>query len=285
MRTITRIIFSLLLLVAASPVAQAQSYCNVTTASAYTMQMPGITNFQLGTINRTSLGVECGSVNCNSVVSTSQTQQTTNLEQGKQYTISMTHSKDQANFPNARNNLRVYIDFNKNGTLNDATETVMSMDLQTPGTQTANFTVPANATLGTTRLRATAKMSADAGHSLPTPCDIPVDNLGYHGEIEDYTVTIIQATGITENNASALGMSVYPNPFTQAANVAYTLTEKAMVTVEVFNILGEKVATLVNENQSAGNYLYDISAFANKGVYFVKLTAGDKTGTQRLVQL
>ena len=188
--------------------AKAQTYCDVNTANAYTMNMPGITNFQLNTIDRTSGSVECSSTNCNSYVNTGLS---TSLEQGKTYTVSITHSQDGVYFPGARNNIRVWIDYDNNGTLDDAGETAVSL-IKTSGTNSATFTVPLNAALGSTRMRVTAKMSIDGGHTLPTPCDNPADPLGYHGEIEDYTVDIIAPTGIDNLLSQNQQIQIYPNP-------------------------------------------------------------------------
>jgi type IX secretion system substrate protein len=67
----------------------------------------------------------------------------------------------------------------------------------------------------------------------------------------------------------------YPNPFNPATQIRYALPERAHVSLKVYNLLGQEMATLVNQDQAAGNY---IALFeANKlpsGVYFYKLQAG-----------
>lgn len=239
----------------------AQTYCNVTTALTYSSNMPGITNFTLNTINRTSAAIECTGSGCNSYVNTGET---TTLELGQTYTISITHTEDTVLFPGDRNNIRVWIDYNNNGSWNDAGETVVSMDLEFAGTTFANFTVPLTATLGTTGMRITAKMSPDGGHIAPTPCDIPADPIGYHGEIEDYSVTISSVASGIEDNFKGNTVSVFPNP---GNGLIYVESEAKFSSIEIMNILGNRVyfsevnaekAEIDLVNEPKGMYFYRI---------------------------
>ena len=267
-----------IIIVGIAPAANAQ-YCMLPNRTCYASVQPGITNFKLNTIDRTSNNVESSTA----VVVT--TGLSTSLQRGKTYTISMTHSEDATNFPGARNNLRVWIDYDQNKRYSDTGETVWSQNLVSPGTTTYSFTVPANAKLGTTGLRATAKMSADAGHSLPSPCDSPADPIGYHGEMEDYTVNIIGGVGIEDIQSNVLNFCAYPNPFNGLANISYELAEKSAVTLEVYNMLGEKILAIAkNPLQTPGSYSYSFNLDAPVGIYIIKLTTGDSVYTQQLVK-
>lgn len=160
-------------------------YCNLAGQTPYSNLQPGITNFKLNTINRTSGNSESAS----GVLVT--TGLTTTLIAGQTYTISISHSEDTQFFQGDRNNLRVWVDYNNNFSYTDAGETVLSVDLQPPATTySSTFVVPLATTPGTYHLRATAKMSSDAGHTIPTPCNVPPDPIGYHGEMEDYTFVV-----------------------------------------------------------------------------------------------
>lgn len=209
------------------------TYCDVTTAMAYTLKMPGISRFQLNDIDRGSLAVECGSVMCNSYVMTGVS---TSLEQGKAYTVSITHTRDDDFFPDTRNNLRVWIDWDQDAIFDDASETAVLVNYAEVGTTTATFIVPSNAKLGATRLRATAKMSDDAGHTIPTPCDDPPDPIGYHGEIEDYEVSIVvPTTSVAEEGVRAVSHRVLPHPVTQDATI---LIDGEAAKIEIVDMMG-----------------------------------------------
>ena len=262
-----------------SVAAIAQTWCVPTTLIPYDANMPGITNFTLGTINRTSQGNEHGTQNNYTLCS-----QVTNLTQGQTYTVSITFIIDAQICPDM--NLRVWIDYNQDGQLDDPGETVISADNQLPGTYTGSFTVPMTATLGQTRLRATAKMTSNGGHSLPSPCDIPQDQLGYHGEMEDYNVTIVAPTGLNDLSISPLAFTLSPNPANDIINVNYTLKNNSNVTVEVFNMVGERCAVLVNGMETAGDHNIKMNAAEqnlSSGIYFVKIKCGDVAETKKLI--
>jgi hypothetical protein len=67
----------------------------------------------------------------------------------------------------------------------------------------------------------------------------------------------------------------FPNPFNPATQIIYSLPQDSRVQVSVYNIRGEKVATLVNEDQEAGSHtIVWNAAQAGSGIYFIKLEAG-----------
>lgn len=69
----------------------------------------------------------------------------------------------------------------------------------------------------------------------------------------------------------------YPNPFNPSTNIVYSLPQQSKVTLEVFTLLGQKVATLVNNNiQDAGNYSIQFNANGlSSGMYIYRLQAGN----------
>ncbi|HTY57349.1 MAG TPA: S8 family serine peptidase [Bacteroidota bacterium] len=78
----------------------------------------------------------------------------------------------------------------------------------------------------------------------------------------------------------------YPNPFNPATTIRYGLPRSAHVSLTLFNILGQKVATLVDEQQEGGTYSvrFDGTGCAS-GVYFYRLQAGGYVKTKRLLIL
>jgi hypothetical protein len=82
----------------------------------------------------------------------------------------------------------------------------------------------------------------------------------------------------------------YPNPFNPSTTIQFSIPEKTIVKLEVFNSLGEHVSTLVSEELIAGNYKYEWDAeFAagglSSGIYYYKLSANDFVQTKKLVLL
>ena len=69
-------------------------------------------------------------------------------------------------------------------------------------------------------------------------------------------------------------ISNYPNPFNPATTINYQLPKDGMVTIKVYDILGKEVATLVNEQKSAGYYKVDFDASKmTSGVYIAAIQA------------
>jgi len=67
----------------------------------------------------------------------------------------------------------------------------------------------------------------------------------------------------------------FPNPFNPATQIIYSLPQNAKVELSIYNIRGEKVATLVNDDQEAGSYtIVWNAAQAGSGIYFIRLEVG-----------
>ena len=68
----------------------------------------------------------------------------------------------------------------------------------------------------------------------------------------------------------------YPNPFNPSTTIEFALPTPGFVRLSIFNILGEKVATPVSEDLTAGSYKYEWDATElTSGIYFYRLKAGD----------
>jgi Secretion system C-terminal sorting domain len=78
----------------------------------------------------------------------------------------------------------------------------------------------------------------------------------------------------------------YPNPFNPITAINYSIPENENVSLEVYNILGQKIMTLMNEYKMAGYYSINFNAgeFAS-GVYIYRLTAGRNNSTKKMLLL
>lgn len=78
----------------------------------------------------------------------------------------------------------------------------------------------------------------------------------------------------------------YPNPFNPTTQISFDLPAAAKVTLDVFNVLGQKVSTLVNENLDAGTHVveFDGASYAS-GVYFYHISADNFSQTKKMVML
>jgi hypothetical protein len=78
----------------------------------------------------------------------------------------------------------------------------------------------------------------------------------------------------------------YPNPFNPETHIAFSIPTQNRVRLSVWNALGEKVTTLVDEVRAAGKYtaLFNASEFSS-GVFFYKLEAGSYTLTKKMLFL
>ncbi len=78
----------------------------------------------------------------------------------------------------------------------------------------------------------------------------------------------------------------YPNPFNPSTSIEYTIPSESFVELKVFDVLGNEVATLVNEQQQAGVYRADFSADnLPSGMYFARLTANEFTQVVKMILL
>ena len=78
----------------------------------------------------------------------------------------------------------------------------------------------------------------------------------------------------------------YPNPFNPTTIISYQIPEQQLVTLKVYDILGNEITTLVNEEKSAGNFEVEFDASSlPSGVYFYQLRSGDFTQSKKMILL
>ena len=89
------------------------------------------------------------------------------------------------------------------------------------------------------------------------------------------TATVVENFSLSQN---------YPNPFNPTTTISYSLDKAADISLDVYNVIGQKVATLASGRVNAGEYTadFDASSLAS-GLYFYTLTSGDVSITKKMV--
>jgi 3-phytase len=78
----------------------------------------------------------------------------------------------------------------------------------------------------------------------------------------------------------------YPNPFNPITIINYGISEKTNVSLKIYNSLGVEIATLINEEKSAGKYTKKFDATGlPSGIYFFSLNAGGFSETKKMILL
>ncbi len=133
--------------------------------------------------------------------------------------------------------------------------------------------------------------------------DDPVEYL-YLGEphTDDYEgdVRIDEIALLTPDNSGDIGDDAldggipkrfavsqnYPNPFNPSTTIGFSIPTRSGVRITVYNILGQEIRILLNEEKQAGYYTvtWDVSAIAG-GIYFYRITAGDYTECKKMILL
>jgi hypothetical protein len=140
-------------------------------------------------------------------------------------------------------------------------------------------TVPQNLSEGFVSLKVLAK------DAFNNKLEYVVDPAFYFGKGPN---AVVMPHGVLDNKiltVFSLNQN-YPNPFNPATTISFTLPSKSFVSLKVFDLLGREVATLVNEQKSAGTYTQKWNAAnVSSGIYFYRLQADKFTETKKLLLL
>jgi hypothetical protein len=76
----------------------------------------------------------------------------------------------------------------------------------------------------------------------------------------------------------------YPNPFNPVTRINFSIPAEGFVSLDIYNSIGQKVASLVNENKTAGSYEVNFDAAKlSSGIYFYKISSGNFTETKKMI--
>ncbi len=112
-----------------------------------------------------------------------------------------------------------------------------------------------------------------------------------HSDDYGYFITLdLQSVAIDDNMVSpGIVMSNYPNPFSGETKISFSLPKTENVKLEIYNIRGQKIKTLVSETKSSGTYgviwngTNDANMLVADGVYFYKMTHGRLSSFKKII--
>ena len=95
-------------------------------------------------------------------------------------------------------------------------------------------------------------------------------------------VTTIDEQNIKKFPNTFVLYSLYPNPFNPSTHIKFNIPRSANVEISVYNVAGQFIGKLLNENKKAGTYIvnWDASNMAS-GMYFIRMKAGNYVKTRR----
>jgi hypothetical protein len=117
--------------------------------------------------------------------------------------------------------------------------------------------------------------TVNAGHASPLRWDSA-----------SVSITITDVGEITVNPAQFMLYDNYPNPFNPSTTIRYSIPEASFTTLIVYDALGNKVSSLVNETKSAGTFEVTFDATKlSSGIYYYTLQSGSITETKKMIVL
>ena len=181
-------------------------------------------------------------------------------------------------------NIVAFIDWNQNELLDDAGEiyelgTLTNSNGNDGISVSMDILVPADAVLGTTRIRITKTYFDDLSDAIVTPCGIQFDPFGMgveegYGQALDFTLNI-GTLGMKDFETKAL--SVYPVPTQDVLNIKY---KSPLNVVKIYNTVGQEVFA---QNVDSTELQIDLSTL-NSGAYIVRLFAEEGQHSFRIVK-
>ncbi len=101
-----------------------------------------------------------------------------------------------------------------------------------------------------------------------------------------YTPGFVLSTKKFKNNdLNKISLINYPNPFNFDTTISYHISEDGFVSLDIYNVQGKKIASLINDNEYAGNHSFNFDAKnLSDGIYFYSLSFISKSGTYNITK-
>ncbi len=183
----------------------------------------------------------------------------TELQQGQTYELTVNIES-----PNTGDDVGIWIDFNQNGVFDESENLVCEMD-NSQSVASWDIEVPEDAVLGMTRIRLKEKY-----------WEIGCDPCGYTtwGETEDYSVNIVEFTGIKKPIAQSL--QIFPNPASEVVNIR---SEFDIISLKVYNYSGQ----LITEENPKNLWYTMNTANLERGIYLFRVETAEGLQSIRVI--
>ncbi|MBZ0179162.1 MAG: T9SS type A sorting domain-containing protein [Melioribacteraceae bacterium] len=91
---------------------------------------------------------------------------------------------------------------------------------------------------------------------------------------------------VTNDNEYEISLNNYPNPFNPETTISYSIPKSSLVNITVYDLLGRKIAELINEIKEAGSYEVNFNAENHpSGLFIYKLTTNVNIVTKKMMLL
>jgi hypothetical protein len=108
------------------------------------------------------------------------------------------------------------------------------------------------------------------------------NDLGFGGWSETFAFKTMIATGLDEQATVPLRNNLqqnYPNPFNPNTTITFSLAQKAVVSITIFDMLGKQVQEIINDHYPAGEHSVSFNASGlSAGIYFYRINALSEKG-------
>ena len=227
----------------------------------------GVYNFTLGTINNTS-----GSAMDDGGYRDFSCFNNTVLKPATTYSLSMNVGAYQ------QSHVKVWIDYNNNGSLSDPGELIYKGD-NISGVINASFTTASNPTLSTyLRLRIITDYD-----TIPEACETSWGGYVGNGQAEDYAVYFNTPAGITPIASLFNDAVLFPNPNSGRATLQLELSQNAKVSIQVLDLMGRELESLSPSYLLQGVNQVNLDLVnLPQGLYFVKVQSEGATKVLRM---
>ena len=173
------------------------------------------------------------------------------------------------------------------GEIDPEQATIQGVDASLQDTWRMEYRVTESGLLKVAMMGTTPLNSGELGRlSMSLAADASQFSMDAVARVNENTPVELQRVDVADVPTEFVLHQNYPNPFNPTTTIAYQLAEEVDVTLEVYNILGQRIHTLVNATQKAGTYkvIWDTvqqnGESVSSGTYFLRMVAGSYEETR-----